>query len=397
MPWSDVWPLDLLVGLDPAARPALQAASRLAPLQPGQLDPLPRGHVALLVSGQAYASHDREHPRFDRLLTPGEQVNLFPLRPSSGRIQDEDQVVLTALSACEVLSLPRARLEQLAFSSIQGLSARHRAGLDELIDRQHRHELIRQNADWPYDRLPDPLARATVARAPYQGSLSLTGFVLAGLPSSKLRIPGVLRQLGDRVLLTLERHRHVSNGLGDSFDYSQVRVCVPCHDPDGGQGLWVREAWCESFMALQISRELYGFPARMGRVVQPGGQSDKVYVVARGRLQAALDRGTLGAALGRASIQGLLGIPLSPSLGLYAVRRQPRFAVGGVWDALLRSELQLAAGTPGEWRERTGARLLGGAWAQGQLVAAFELTTQAVQAPSVVLRDRRPLLSRLLR
>jgi hypothetical protein len=246
--------------------------------------------------------------------------NLRPFRLAAGSTvvhENADVPALTFLSAGEIILVDRGRRYQIlrapqvlglpgallrepaidaaeAFTDVEGALL---AGpvVHRLLDEEPafarlvvsvlardlaecQHELEIQRDTWQgYFRSPN----ARILEGPYRADPFEMHVLVAEVPPATLRSwlpPGVrpIPGLPPRVLLTVnlfERVYAVPHPETSAVSYTETTPFVPVLGPRG-PALYVPELYPDSMMAINIGREIYGFPKRFGRAERHGDRFD---------------------------------------------------------------------------------------------------------------------------
>lgn len=250
--------------LEPSARAVLLGAIRVEEHQAGQIifqEGRTPDRVCFLLRGEVAATQDGG---MVRMFHPPAELGLLSIvdgRPFSA--------TLTTFTSSQLLSLPREVLETLADQS----PAFRRNLVDHFATEVRRlneaNTDLRRSLD---DFFESPNAR--VVPGPYVADpYEMYFFVIehdarrldAILPPGMRPIPG----LSGRYILSFSFFDRVHSlhpaGLGKVFKYNETTLFVPCLGPNHRPSVFAPELYPDSYLAITLGRELYGFPKRFGQ------------------------------------------------------------------------------------------------------------------------------------
>lgn len=263
-PISELLRAPLFRALEPAARERLETTLRVEEHEAGQIifqEGQAPDRVCFLQRGEVAAT---QAGGLVRMFHPPSELGLLSI--VDGRAFTS---TLTTLTPVRLSSLPRAELEALADQS----PSFRRNLVDHFATEVRRlneaNNDLRRSLD---DFFESPNAR--VVPGPYVADpYEMYFFVLehdprrldAILPPGTRPIPG----LSGRYILSFSFFDRVHSlhpaGLGKVFKYNETTLFVPCLGPNHRPSVFAPELYPDSYLAITLGRELYGFPKRFGQ------------------------------------------------------------------------------------------------------------------------------------
>ena len=288
MDWFDLLSHDLLVLLEEPLQEWITTQVVYGDLGKDDTFHIPDDEILLVLEGTAEVRHAE---RMDRI----EEGN-FTLGIIDSAVQVRGDLSFRAVTPVKFYRLSKDALRQLLAKS---------PGVQSQVQQIYTRELRRMYRE--QNRLETSLedffipGNAGMIPGPYEArNVGMYLFVVEDdrnilhrlLPRGLRPIPYWLPTLGHlskRYLVVCCHFREVTsaNALakGKTFDYHETTIFLPCLTPQLTPGMFCPELYPDSYLAIALGRELYGFPKRFGRTfIHDQDQWNLIHLSLDGRL-----------------------------------------------------------------------------------------------------------------